>query len=100
MATLARDRRADERIDAFLAYCLREWEALPDVADEWAEWGDLERLEFATEWPIREDRLDQLRQWAEQELLTGPQREHYDRLLKGVAEHRPTLSRLLASYAA
>lgn len=100
MAAVARDRRADERIDAFLSFCIREWEALPDVADEWAEWGDLERLEFAVEWSIREDRLSQLKQYSEQDRFTRPERDRYDRLLMLVAEHRPILDKLLARYAA
>lgn len=96
MAALARDQRTEERIDAFLAYCMREWEAILEVADEWADWSDLERLEFRTEWPIRTDRLEQLRQYAKQGLLSPAQRVRFDGLLRLEARHRRRLEGLLA----
>ena len=48
----------------------------------------------------KEDRLHQLRQWAEQNLLTEAQQARYEELLALVAHHRPTLERLLADDAA
>jgi hypothetical protein len=95
MAAVARDRQLEERIEAFLSYCIREWEAIPEVAVEWSEWGDLERLEFRAEWPIREDRRQQLREHAEQGLLTPAQWHRFDHLQRLVATHQPTLDRLL-----
>ena len=71
-----------ERIDPYLDYLFREWE-------------DHDRLDFVVEWPIREDRLHQLREWAAQGLFTPEQQARYDELLQLIACHRPLLDRLL-----
>jgi hypothetical protein len=47
------------------------------------------------EWPIREDRLRQLQQWAKQGVLTPTQRTRYEALLQLVTEHRSLLEQLL-----
>lgn len=96
MAALARDSRLDDRIDAFLSYLIGEWEAVPGVVEDWAAWSEYDRLDFALEWPIREDRLQQLRGFAEQGLLTSAQRRRYDQLLLVVERRRPTLEALFA----
>ncbi len=95
MAAVARDQQLNARMDAFLEYCLREWESLPQVASEWEAWGSLERLEFVMEWPLREDRLGQLREHARQGHLTASQRRQFKRLQQLVAEHEPRLECLL-----
>lgn len=97
MATVARDSRLDERIDDFLSYLIGEWEAIPEVAEDWAIWTAYDRLDFALDWPIREDRLQQLHGLAEQGLLTPTQSERHGRLLKLVDEHRPVLQDLFAA---
>jgi hypothetical protein len=83
------------RIDRYLDYLVGEWEDIPQVSDEWGEWEDHDRLDFVVEWPIREDRLHQLREWAAQGLLTPEQQARYDELLQLIACHRPLLDRLL-----
>ncbi len=88
-------RSTSDRIDAFLAYCLREWDAVPEIAEEWDTWSDGDRLEFALEWPIREDRLQQLGGWARQGVFTPAQRRRYDQLNAVVATHRPLVQLLL-----
>jgi hypothetical protein len=97
MAAVARDTVLAARIDAFLAYCRKEWGAIPEIAEEWASWSDGDRLEFALEWPIREDRLKQLGGWAKQGFLTPAQRRRYGQLTTVVAAHRPLLQGLLAA---
>ncbi len=84
-----------ERIDPYLDYLFRAWQALPDVAKVWAEWEDHDRLDFVVEWPIREDHLYQLQEWAAQGLFTPEQQARYDELLQLIARHRPLLDRLL-----
>lgn len=54
------------RIDGYLTYLWDEWEEVPHLAQEWDEWDELSRLSFVVDWPIREDRLQQLQQWAGQ----------------------------------
>jgi hypothetical protein len=97
MAQVRPDTELQAWIDDYLAYLLTEWAAIPVVADEWGEWEDHQRLDFALEWPICEDRLRQLQQWAAEGRLTARQREQYDELLALERRHRPTLERLLAN---
>ncbi len=96
MTQAARGAQVGAWIDDYLSYLLTEWNDVPTVAAEWDEWADHEQLDFVVEWPIREDRLYQLQQWAEQDLLTPEQRSRYAELLKLVEQHRPALERLLA----
>ncbi len=96
MAQVARPAGLDGGIEDYLTYLLREWESVPELAAEWGEWEEHEKLDFAIEWPIREDRFQQLREWAAQGFLKPRQRERYERLLRLVEQHRPTLERLLA----
>ncbi|HLH23968.1 MAG TPA: hypothetical protein VK066_15705 [Chloroflexota bacterium] len=95
MAQVAKDSEVREWIDDYLDYLFAEWEAIPEVAAEWDEWQDHEQLDFVVEWPIREDRLRELQQWAEQGLLAPQQQARYERLLALVARQRPTLEKLL-----
>ncbi len=95
MARVARILTAKERIDPYLDYLFAEWGAVPEVAAEWNEWEDHEQLDFVVEWPIKEDRLHQLQQWAREGLFTPDQQARYERLLALIAQHRPTLEQLL-----
>jgi hypothetical protein len=84
------------RIDDFLDYLAEEWLAIPRVAQEWADWSPYERLDFVLEWPIREERLEQLQVYAERGLLTPAQNARYAALRQLVQENRGTLEELLA----
>ena len=64
MAQVTHILTARERIDPYLDYLFRAWQALPEVAKVWAEWEDHDRLDFVVEWPIREDHFHQLEEWA------------------------------------
>lgn len=96
MAQVISETNLKVRIEDFLQYLLREWQDLPWVASEWDSWEEHERLNFVLEWPIREDRLQQLRQWERAGMLNLEQRERYERLLDLVEQHRQTLADLLA----
>jgi|SRR5687767_7420324 hypothetical protein len=85
-----------EWVESYLEYLLREWEAVPEVAAEWDDWEEHERLDFVLEWPIREDRWLQLQHWAKDGLLTPAQCARYEALTVLMARHRPTIDRLLA----
>ncbi len=97
MAQVSQDIEA--RIDHYLDYLSDEWADIPALASEWSQLSSFERLDFVLEWPIKEDYLLQLRDYAEREFLTPAQRTRYQELLKLVAQHRPTLEKLLADYA-
>jgi hypothetical protein len=44
-----------------------EWEQIPEIAAEWDDWEEHDRLDFVLEWPLREDRLHQLQRWREED---------------------------------
>lgn len=83
-------------IDLSLAYLSAEWTDIPMVVAEWSLWEEHERLDFALEWPIREDRLRQLRTWRTKGLLSDEQRAEYEALGALVERNRPMVRQLLA----
>jgi hypothetical protein len=83
-------------IEDYLNYLIAEWEDIPSLAAEWDDWDHDSQLTFIVNWGVPADRLHQLRGWAEQGLLTPGQRVRYARLEELVAQHQPTLERLLA----
>jgi hypothetical protein len=89
-------KRPHATIDRYLAYLVAEWKDVPKVAAEWADWDEHDRLDFVVEWPIREDRLLELRRWAARGLLSAEQHAGYRELEETVRRHRPDLERLLA----
>jgi hypothetical protein len=87
--------RVQARIDHYLECLTTEWASIPDVAREWPSLQRHERADFILEWPIQEDRLLQLRRYAEQGAMTPEQRARYEAVLELVALNRPTLETLL-----
>lgn len=97
MAQVAPDRDLWARIDRDLDYLLREWDGVSALVDDWDEWDEHSRLVFSLDWPICEDRLSRMQQWAEQGRLTAEQRVRYGQLLSLVKQQRPVLERLLSA---
>jgi predicted TIM-barrel fold metal-dependent hydrolase len=95
MAQVAQSPQLRIRIEHALASLRREWQSIPELAAEWGEWDEHSRFVFALDWPVCEDSLHQLREWAEQDVLTPEQRAQYDELLELVARNRPVLGQLL-----
>lgn len=96
MAQVAQSPQLQATINHYLDYLTRSWESVPLDAQEWEEWDGLSQLTFIVNWGVPEDRLHQLRGWAEQGLLTPAQRARYDALLKLVTQYRPLLEQLFA----
>jgi hypothetical protein len=96
MAQVMQEARTKAWIDEDLDYLLREWSAIPDVARQWDDWDELDRLVFVLEWPLRVDRLMRLEYWDERRALTAEQQARYRQLHDLIARHRTTLDRLLA----
>jgi hypothetical protein len=96
MATTARQSDLASWIDRSLDYLMAQWEAIPEVAQEWDSWDELDRLDFVLEWPLRVDRLKQLRQWDAEGLLSPGQRGRLQELDRLMPQHQATLDRLLA----
>ena len=96
MASVTRHTELATWIDQSLDYLTGDWKAIPEIAADWDNRDELERLDFVVEWPLREDRLLQLKQWHQEGLLTPPQRERFDELRWLIQHHRATLERVLA----
>ncbi|HLH26572.1 MAG TPA: hypothetical protein VK066_28965 [Chloroflexota bacterium] len=94
MAAPSHDSAVSERMESFLTYLLAEWRAIPELAQEWAEWSEAERLDYASDWAIREDRLLEVTAAAQQGRLTPGQQQRYVQVQRLVAQHRPLLDRL------
>ena len=94
MAYVAHERLT--RTDRYLDYLFAEWARIPEIAEEWAEWEEPDRLLFVLEWPIKEDRLCQLRQWVDEGALTAEQLERYRELQALIEKYRPILEPLLS----
>lgn len=96
MAQVTHTLTAQQRIDPYLDYLFAEWGSVHELGREWAAWDEADRLDFIYEWPIREDRLHELAEWAAGGLLTPAQRARYAALLALVARQRPALEALFA----
>ena len=100
MARLASGIKPQNRIDDYLDYVHRQWSGIPALAAEWAQWDEHSKLAFALDWPICEDRLEQLRKWADEGAMNAAQWLRYQELLKLVAKYRSLLDKLLNQEAA
>jgi hypothetical protein len=96
MAYVADKTKTAVLIDHYLGYLWSEWNAVPQVAEDWDTWTEYERLDFVLEWPIREDRLGFLRRWSDHGKMTEEQRLQFNNLLTVISRNRPTIDRLLA----
>jgi hypothetical protein len=77
---------------------IHEWSYLPELACEWQTWDEDTRLHIAIDWPIQEDLLAQLAQWAKEKRLDTGQRRRYKELLTLVDKHRALADRLFGEY--
>lgn len=96
MAKVDTEFNVQEWAEDYLTYLIREWEVVPQIAEEWDTWEDHEQLNFVLEWPISEDRWLELQRWAKQGLLTPAQCARYDSLTALISRYRPVIERLLA----
>jgi len=85
-----------QRADDFLSYLDEEWAAIPSVAASWESWSPEDRYDFWVEWPIREERLDELERLRCEGQLTPSQGKHLAELRLLIATHRPVLEQLFA----
>lgn len=86
-------------IDHLLRHLFGRWEQnLPEAADEWEAMDRYERNDFLIDWPVAESSLGALVEYANQNLLSDPQRERYNCLLALIAANRPILDRLMEGW--
>lgn len=95
MASVAQQTDLATRIDHSLDYLMSEWEAIPEIAAEWDDWDEYDRLDLVIEWPLREDWLHQLQQWREDGLFSSAQLKRFKQVEALIEINRPTLNRLL-----
>lgn len=94
MVEVGRDIKAT--IDYLLAYLEAEWQDILDLEREWPDLPEWERLDFVLEWPLKESRLQQLRDFARQGRLTAEQSVRYEQLQRLLTQNRLALEHLLA----
>ena len=85
--------RAD--VDHELKWAIAAWEELPKVEREIDTWDLIDQLVLTEEWPIQEDRLRRLAQYAQSIDFTEAQRVRYQELLNLVERNRPIIERIL-----
>jgi hypothetical protein len=91
------DRATRADVDHLLKWAIAAWEELPEVEREIDGWRLEDQLVFTEEWPIEEDRLRRLAEYARVGDLTEAQRLRYQELLKLVEERQPIIDRLMRS---
>ena len=84
-----------ETIGRELDHALREWNRLPAVEADFADWPEDAALDFVFEWSLEEERLRRLAAHAGRDELTPLQRRLYEQLLQTVERHRPIVDRLI-----
>ena len=85
------------RVEVLLARSSEAWRRLPRVEVEIAGWDLLDRIDFVEEWPIEEQRLNELERYAEAGVLTPEQSDRYAELKRLVERNRPIIHRLRRS---
>ncbi len=95
MAEVVQDTKLQATIAHYLDYLTRTWESVPLDAQEWDDWDDLSQLTYVVDWGVPNDRLDQLRQFADRGVLTQAQCARYEELLQLVDRNRPVLEEML-----
>ncbi len=98
MAQLVSQAVTKPNIDYHLDYQYGRWESIPEYAAWWPEMNVAEREVFHLEWVgITESRLRDLQEWVDQGHLSDAQLSRFREIMVLVAQHRPTIERLLAS---
>ena len=92
MADVTEEVRHD--IDDLLERTVYEWQRLPIVAQTIGQWEPIDRLVFIEEWPIQEDNLWFLDQYAAKGMLTAEQRARLEHLKGIVEQNRPIIDAL------
>jgi hypothetical protein len=67
---------------------------MPEIEQEIDQWDLLDQLHFTEEWPLEEQRLEMLDEYAIQGSLTPEQMARYHHLKQLVAEYRPIVRRI------
>ena len=86
----------DERyINLLLESLLGEYEYIVEHAISWHELGDSEQLSYEFEEPLREQHIDELREYRTKGQLTLDQVQRLEQLEQFIVEHHDTIDRLV-----
>lgn len=83
-----------QHIDTLLCGLLEEWNHLPNVIETIDEWDVVDQIIYVEEWPVVEQRLKMLADYAAERAMSADQKKRYDTLLRLVELHRPLVARL------
>jgi hypothetical protein len=83
-----------QRIDLLLRHASDTWARLPAIEAEIGGWDLLDRIDFVEEWPLEEQKLEELERYAAAGALTPRQRARYEDLQHLVERNRPIIQRL------
>ena len=97
MAQVTPDLELQEHVDFLLGVLLPSWQDVRRFAADWKDWSPDDRLDVLVEWGVRESRLQELRDYADQGLLTPTQCARYQELMLLIEKYRPILERLRQS---
>jgi len=87
-------RTVHKRIDRILSILEEQWGRLPEVETEIDEWDLIDQIVFIEEWPLEEQRLDQMQVYAAEGALTEEQMARYEELKRVVTQNRSIIRRL------
>lgn len=79
-----------------LDWSLRRWSELPTVEARIDTWEQIDQLEFIETWPLEEERLRRLEEYAANGFMTREQQARYEMLKRLAAQNRPIIQRLRA----
>ncbi|MBA2596717.1 MAG: hypothetical protein H0V00_08860 [Chloroflexia bacterium] len=100
MASVAQQIDLAAWIDKSLDYLMSNWDDIPEIAADWDNWDEDDRLDFVLEWPLREDRLHQLQRWQIDGNLSASQLQRFAELEELIERNTPTLGHLLEDESA
>lgn len=83
-----------QHIDILLCGLLERWNDLPAIIETINEWDVVDQIAYVEEWPVVEQRLKILAEYAAENSMSRDQIRQYDTLLQIVERHRPLVARL------
>jgi hypothetical protein len=80
LATVTQQTDIATWTDQNLDYLASEWKAVLQIASEWDELDEADRLDFVLEWPLVNDALRQLKQWNAERRFSASQHRQFKEL--------------------
>jgi hypothetical protein len=96
MAQVAPEVR--QHFDLLLGLAIERWAGLPEDERTIDQWDPVDQSLFGAEWPLEEQRLDMLKCYVAEGVLTPAQLERYHDLERLVAQNRPIVDRMLSGW--